>query len=144
MLFRLNILRAVVVDVPMDARYGDEVSNLKISKIVGEFLAKHVRNFAKRIFYNYYLRDMSLASIELPVGILLFCFGSIYGSYHWVHSAGAGLPTPAGTVMLAALPILTGVQFLLGFIGYDVYSVPVRPVHRHIRKPKEKSSGEAA
>ena len=52
MLFRLNTLRAVVVDIPMDAKYGDEVSNLKISKILGEFLYKHIRNFFKRVFYN--------------------------------------------------------------------------------------------
>lgn len=50
MLFRLNTLRAVVVDVPMEAKYGDEVSNLKVSKIIGEFFVKHVRNFCKRIF----------------------------------------------------------------------------------------------
>ncbi len=133
-LFRLNTLRAVVVDVPMDAKYGDEVSNLKISKIVGEFFAKHVRNFSKRIFYNYYLRDMSLASIELPVGLVLLGFGSIYGAYHWILSAQAGIPTPAGTVMLSALPILAGIQLLLGFIGYDVSSVPIRPLHRNIRR----------
>ena len=133
-LFRLNTLRAVVVDVPMDAKYGDEVSNLKVSKIVGEFFVKHVRNFSKRIFYNYYLRDMSLASIELPVGLVLLGFGSIYGGYHWIDSSQAGIPTPAGTVMLSALPILAGIQFLLGFIGYDISTVPFRPVHRNIRK----------
>lgn len=116
MLFRLNLLRAVVVDVPMEAKYGDEVSHLKISKIVGEFFVKHIRNFSKRIFYNYYLRDMSLASIELPVGLMLLGFGSIYGGYHWMHSAQVGLPTPAAdTVMLSALPILAGIQLLLGF-----------------------------
>ena len=32
MLFRLNLQKAVVVDIPMDAKYGDEVSNLKISR----------------------------------------------------------------------------------------------------------------
>src|SRR3546814_3938036 len=57
MLFRLNTLRSVVIDIPMDAHYGDEVSNLKIKKIIGEFLIKHLRNTGKRIFYNYYLRD---------------------------------------------------------------------------------------
>ena len=31
MLFRLNTLRAVVVDVPMQARYGDETSHLRIA-----------------------------------------------------------------------------------------------------------------
>ena len=141
-LFRLNTLRAVVVDVPMAAKYGDEVSNLKIYKIIGEFIVKHVRNFSKRIFYNYYLRDMSVASIELPIGFVLLVFGSIYGGYHWIYSAQSGLPTPAGTVMLSALPILAGIQFMLGFIGYDVSSVPVRPIHRSIGKMRKEVSGE--
>ena len=130
-LFRLNTLRAVVVDVPMDAKYGDEVSNLKISKIIGEFFMKHVRNFSKRIFYNYYLRDMSLASIKLPLGLLFLAFGIIYGIYHWIHSASIGKPTTAGSVMLSALPILTGIQFLLAFVGFDISSVPTRPIHRN-------------
>ena len=130
MLFRLNTLRAVVVDVPMDAKYGDEISNMKISKIIGEFLFKHMRNFFKRIFYNYYLRDISLASIELPLGLLMLLFGFIFGGYHWLESAHTGLQTPAGTVMLAALPILTGLQLVLAFIGYDIASVPKRTLHR--------------
>src|SRR5690606_32052229 len=46
-LFRLNTFRAVVVDVPMDARYGEEVSGLRISRILGEFLFKHLRNLSK-------------------------------------------------------------------------------------------------
>jgi len=37
MLFRLNTLRAVVLDVPMDARYGDETSSLKASRVLVEF-----------------------------------------------------------------------------------------------------------
>lgn len=133
MLFRLNTVRAVVVDVPMDAKYGDEVSNLKISKIIGEFLFKHARNLGKRIFYNYYLRDLSLASIELPLGMLLLVFGTVFGGYHWWQSASQGIATPAGTVMLSALPILMGLQLLLAFIGYDIASVPTRPRHTMLR-----------
>lgn len=131
MLFRLNTLRAVVIDIPMDAKYGDEVSNLKISKIVGEFFVKHVRNFFKRIFYNYFLRDMSLASIELPLGLLFLSFGLVYGGYHWIGSSEAGISTPAGTVMLAALPALMGLQLILAFLSYDIASVPRRPIHPH-------------
>jgi dolichol-phosphate mannosyltransferase len=132
-LFRLNTIRAKVVDVPMDAKYADEVSNMKISKILGEFLVKHARNFLKRIFYNYYLRDLSLASIELPLGVLLLFFGIGFGGYHWLDSARAGVATPAGTVMLAALPILMGLQFVMAFLGYDIASVPRRPRHTTIR-----------
>ncbi|MES2127061.1 MAG: glycosyltransferase family 2 protein [Pseudomonadota bacterium] len=130
MLFRLNTLHAAVVDVPMDAVYGDEVSNLKISKIVTEFLAKHVRNFFKRLFYNYYLRNMSLASIELPLGVGMVVFGTTYGLSHWWQSAHAGVPTPAGTVMLAALPVMMGLQLILAFLAYDIASVPRRPMHK--------------
>jgi len=132
-LFRLNTLRAVVIEVPMSARYGAEVSNLKISRIVGEFLVKHARNFIKRLFYNYYLRDLSLASIELPLGVLLILAGMLFGAYHWIQSARSGVTTPAGTVMLAALPILMGLQFIIAFLGYDISSVPRRPRQKALR-----------
>lgn len=132
-LFRLNILRAVVVDIPIDAKYGDEVSNLSISKIMGEFLIKHIRNFMKRIFYNYYLRDLSLASIELPLGLGLLLAGTSFGAYHWLASAREGVASPAGTVMLAALPILMGLQLVLAFLGYDIASVPRRIRHKSLR-----------
>lgn len=128
MLFRLNTFRAVVVDVPMDARYGDEVSNLKISRIFGEFLFKHTRNFGKRLFYNYFLRDMSIASLELVFGVALFLFGAAFGGWHWWQSASSGVATPAGTVMLAAVPVILGLQFVLAFLGYDIASVPRRPL----------------
>ncbi len=132
MLFRLNTLRAVVVDIPMDAKYGDEVSNLKISKVTGEFFVKHGRNFGKRVFYNYYLRDMSLASIELPIGLFLLLFGLTFGGYHWVVSWRAGVQTPPGTIMLAAVPVIIGLQFVLAFLAHDISSVPRRPLQRKL------------
>ncbi len=135
MLFRLNTLRAVVADVPMDARYGDEVSNLRISKIIGEFMFKHARNFAKRIFYNYYLRDMSLASFELPAGIGLLLFGVVFGGTHWLAAAQSGVPASSGTVMLSAMPVILGVQLLLAFVGHDIASVPTRPIHDKASPP---------
>ena len=131
MLFRLNTIRAVAVDIPMSAIYGDEISNLKVSRVMGEFFVKHVRNFFKRIFYNYYLRDLSLASIELPLGFLLLTFGALFGAYRWRVSFEVGEAATAGTVMIAALPILLGLQFILAFIGNDIAAVPSRP--RHIK-----------
>jgi glycosyltransferase involved in cell wall biosynthesis len=129
MLFRLNTIRAVVIDIPMDARYGSELSNLRVGNIAGEFLTKHVSNLCKRIFYNYFLRDMSVASLELLLGTLMLGFGLIYGSSQWASSLSLGRATPLGTIMLAALPTMLGIQMLLAFLSYDVSSVPRRPIH---------------
>lgn len=128
-LFRLNIVRAVAVDVPMDAVYGEERSSLRISRILGEFLFKHACNLGKRLFYNYFLRDMTVASLQLVFGTLLLAFGLVFGGYHWAHGMAMGTPTSAGTVMLAALPTLAGLQMLLAFIAFDVASQPRRPIH---------------
>jgi dolichol-phosphate mannosyltransferase len=132
MLFRLNTLKAVVLDIPMSAHYGDEVSNLKIRSIVGEFFTKNLRNFFKRIFYNYYLRDVSLASFELPLGVLFSTFGIIFGAVVWYASAKSNIPTPLGTIMLAALPTLLGSQFLLAFFSHDMSTVPKVPIQRRL------------
>jgi glycosyltransferase involved in cell wall biosynthesis len=132
MLFRLNVIRAVVEDIPMDAKYGDEISNLKIHKIFFEFLYRHVINFLRRIFYNYYLRDMSLASFELPVGLMLFAFGAIFGFYNWQLATSGGPATTPGTVMIAALPILGGFQLILAFLAYDIASVPKLVLHTRL------------
>ncbi len=133
MLFRLNTLRAVTVDIPMEAHYADEVSGLKISKIVGEFAFKHLINSFKRVFYNYYLRDLSVASIELPVGISLLTLGISFGGYHWFQSASLGILTPTGTVMIATLSILLGIQFLLAFLAADISAIPTRPISRSLK-----------
>lgn len=129
MLFRLNTLRAVVTDIPMDARYGDETSGLKIGRIIGVFAVRHAVNIGKRIFYNYFLRDLSLASVELVLGTVLLLAGAATGVTLWASSAAEGVTTSAGGVMLAALPMLLGIQLLLGFIAYDIASVPRQPVH---------------
>ena len=134
MLFRLGTLRAAVVDVPMHARYADEVSNLHIRQVVGEFFTKNLRNTFKRIFYNYYLRDMSLASFELPMGVLLLLFGVVFGVSQWIHASSTGTTASSGTVMLAAMPVLVGVQLILAFIGHDVRATPVKAIHMRGRR----------
>ena len=72
---------------------------------------------------------MTVASLELVVGTGLLCFGLVFGIAHWTQSVSTGVPTAPGTVMLAALPALVGLQLLLAFISYDVANVPRRAIH---------------
>jgi len=122
-------MRAVVIDVPMDAKYADETSGLRVSRIVSEFLAKHLRNLGKRVVYNYYLRDLSVASLELVAAAGLLGFGAVFGGWHWWHSAQDGSSTPLGTIMIATISVVSGLQFMLAFLGYDIANIPRRPLH---------------
>ncbi len=132
-LFRLNTIRAVVKEIPMKAVYGDEQSSLRIVKVLREFPRKHLTRFLKRIGYNYFLRDFNVGSIELVSGLLLVVFGILFGGYHWYEHSVLGTPTPTGTVMLAVLPIIIGVQLLLEAIALDVLSLPKEPLQRYLR-----------
>jgi len=134
LLFRLGTVRAVVVDVPMDARYGDEKSNLKVSRVFGEFAFKHLRNLGKRIVYNYYLRDLPAASLELLAGVVLLGFALVFGGWHWWLSASTGQAAATGTVMVAVVTFVSGLQFVLAFLNHDIASVPRRPVHRLLHR----------
>ncbi|MDZ4730817.1 MAG: glycosyltransferase family 2 protein [Xanthomonadales bacterium] len=133
LLFRLNLARAVVTDIPMPARYGNEVSSLRIGRVILPFLLGHTRNLAKRIFYSYFLRDFSIASIQLVAGTLLFLFGLFTGVDAWSASVNTGITASAGTVMLAGLPIILGFQLLLSFLNYDIQNQPTMPLSRLAR-----------
>jgi dolichol-phosphate mannosyltransferase len=115
MLFRIGLLRAKVRDIPMAATYGSEVSGLNPGKQLLPFLLGNLRNFFKRIVYNYFLRDFNIGSLEITFGSALCVFGVVYGVLHW----GVTKPATAGTVMIAALPLLTGILLLVGFINYE-------------------------
>ena len=130
MLFRLNLVRAVVADVPMEARYGSETSNLRISRVLFDFSFKHLRNTCKRLFYNYFLRDLSLASVELLLGALFLLAGGLLGAWFWIQSSASGVTASAGSVMLVALQVIVGLQLLLGFLAHDIAAVPRRTLHR--------------
>jgi glycosyltransferase involved in cell wall biosynthesis len=127
MLFRLNIAGAVVEDVALPARYGDEKSNLKIRKVLVEFPLKYTRNLLKRIFYRYYLREWSIASFELPLGLGLGIFGAWFGLNSFFAAAEAGRATTAGQATIASLAIILGVQLMLSFLAYDIQSEPRIP-----------------
>ena len=128
LLFRLSTVQAVVLDVPMVAVYGDEKSGLNEWRVLPQFLGGNLGNLFKRICYNYFLRGFSIASLELVAGLFLLIFGFVFGILGWIASAETGVPASTGTVMLAALPIILGVQLLLSFLAFDIAATPRRAI----------------
>jgi hypothetical protein len=72
---------------------------------------------------------LNVASVELLLGTTLMGFGVSFGAWTWLQALDRGLPYPLGTIMLAALPTLVGIQLLLAFITYDVANQPWRALH---------------
>ena len=124
MLFRLGIIKALVKDIPMLAKYENEVSSLQISKVALEFPPKYLSRLMKRLFYNYFLRDFNVASIMLLMSTLLINFGIVFGSYHWYLSETAGRDTALGTIMIPTLSVTLGFQMFLHFLQHDIISTP--------------------
>ena len=50
----------------------------------------------------------------------------------WIESASTGDPATAGTVMLSALPFMTGMQLILNFLSYDIAMTPKSAIHPRI------------
>jgi len=142
MLLNLYLLRAVVHDVPMGAVYGDEESNLRVGRIAIPFLMKNLRNAARRFIVHYLIRDFSLATLEALSGLVLLAFGLVAGSIFWFHSYADGRAATAGQVMIAALPILTGIQFVLSAINFDMRNVPTLPRHQLFQQSIPRHSSE--
>jgi len=72
--------------------------------------------------------------MELPLGMLFLFFGAGFGGWNWLHALREGSTTPAGTVMLSALPALMGLQLVLAFLAYDIAAVPRSPLHKKLKK----------
>ena len=132
MLINLNIHNAVVMDRPIPAKYGEEQSSLKITKIIFEFPFKMLRGLLKRIFLKYYLYDFNMASVYFLSGIPMILWGIGFGVYRWLLSITYKVTNTTGTVMLSVLPLILGFELILQAISIDINSTPRR------RNPDEK------
>lgn len=127
LLSRAYLHDAVVRDVPIPARYGDEVSNMSVGRVILSFPPKLLQILIRRVMLKYFVYDFSLVSIYLMVGLPLLLFGLVFGGVNWIQFSRLGAPAPTGTIMLATLPIILGFQLLLSAIGIDIQSVPKNP-----------------
>lgn len=124
LLLELGRLRAVVQDVSIPARYQEEISSLSEWKTLVEFPPKLVRGFFRRVAYQYFLRDFTAVSLFLVTGLAGVLFGLVWGIVKWVQGSLAGMPATTGTVMIAVLPLILGMQLLLQAAVLDIQNVP--------------------
>lgn len=124
MLIRLNVIDARVVDVSTAALYGVETSSLRIRATLWRFPLRLLRRSVWRFIKRHLVNDFGVIAVLAVVGLLFTLFGVVFGAYHWVDSIVSAKPTTAGTVMVAVLPIILGVQMLLQALALEVQGSP--------------------
>jgi len=120
MLISLNMISARCMDIRMAAAYGEERSSMSIWRVLGAFPPRLLRGFVRRVLRRYLLLDFSPVFPLLTVGLLMLIGGTIWGGYHWWLSAITGKIATTGTVMLAVLPVFSGLQMLLQALVLDI------------------------
>ena len=128
LLVQLNVVRAVALDIPIPAKYGDETSSLNPFKALAEFPFKLLAGLFHRIWWRYFVYDINIVTIFLITGSLLFFGGGAFGLYRWSENWGYAHEQSAGTVALAMLPMILGFQMLLQAVVLDMMEAPPAPI----------------
>ena len=124
LLSQLYFQKTSILDIAMPAIYGDEKSNMNLSRMVFVFLGNLSKTFFKRILKSYFLYDFNIGSVYIFFGIPLFIFGIIYGISTWIYSAIEETYAPTGTIMIITLSIILGFQLVLQAIQFDIFNAP--------------------
>jgi len=123
LLIHLNVLSARLLDVPIPARYGEEVSSIRLRRLIPTLLSLLFRGFWRRIFWKYVLWSFSPVALFLFAGLLLTAWGVGFGI--WVIVQTLGIPEAStGTVILSVVPFIIGIQFLIFFLVLDIRESP--------------------
>lgn len=119
LLIHLNTVGAHALDVPIPARYGEEVSGISLPRASVSLLRTLFRGFWRRMLWKYMLWSFSPVALFLLVGLLLCGWGVGLGIWVALRAIGPDVPTTA-TVLLAVGPLLVGINLLVMAALLDV------------------------
>jgi dolichol-phosphate mannosyltransferase len=122
MLIRLNVIDARVVDVDTSTLYGDETSYVSVGRASRSFPPRLARGFAWRFVKRHMVNDFGIIAMLVLIGGMSLVFGVAFGAYHWLESIRTGIAATTGTVMIAVVPLILGVQLLLQALTLEVQS----------------------
>jgi glycosyltransferase involved in cell wall biosynthesis len=134
LLINLNILRVPAVDVPVPARYGREVSGMRLATVGPRIALRLVRGFWTRIWWKYVLQSFSAVALLLFSGLALTLVGAVVGLWILFQTLGPPIAS-AGTVLLCVGPLLSGIHMLLFAMLLDIQESAPPPRVTRPRRP---------
>ena len=122
MLVHLNVVNARVRDVPSRPIYGvGERSGIKLRKVVPRISWLLLKGFFWRLREKYVIRDFHPLVFFYFLGFLMTLVGLALGVFETIRRLG-GHPITAATIVLVALLLISGSQFTLFAMWFDMES----------------------
>jgi hypothetical protein len=122
MLVHLNVWNARVRDFPSRPVYGvGESSGIRLHAVVPRISWLLVKAFFWRLREKYVIRDFHPLVLFYALGILMTTVGIVLGAIEVVLRL-AGNELTVGTVVLIALLLISGTQFALFAMWFDMES----------------------
>jgi glycosyltransferase involved in cell wall biosynthesis len=125
LLINLSIADVPATDVPIPAVYADEVSHIRLRRVIPAITFLLVRGFCKRVVQKYVLRSFSPIALLLFTGLALMLWSIAFGIWVLYHTLGPETAS-TGTVLLCVAPFLVAVQLLLNALSLDIQESPDR------------------
>lgn len=122
-LCHMRMIDARVVDIPIPARYRDEVSTIRIIPTMFRIFKTLWRGFWRRILIKNLLWSFTLIPIFLFLGLMGLTTAGLVGLWAISNSLGENLMS-SGTASFIAILIISSSQFLLTSLILDVISEP--------------------
>jgi glycosyltransferase involved in cell wall biosynthesis len=122
MLVHLNVWNARVRDIPSRPIYGvGEKSGIKVRKVVPRISWLLTKGFFWRMREKYVIRDFHPLVFFYMLGFLMTFLGLALGIFETVLRI-MGNAIPAATIVLVALLLISGSQFVLFGMWFDMES----------------------
>jgi glycosyltransferase involved in cell wall biosynthesis len=125
LLINLSIADVPATDVPIPAVYADEVSAIRLRRVVPAITFLLVKGFFRRVMQKYVLRSFSPIALLLFSGMALMLWSVIFGIWVLYHTLGPETAS-TGTVLLCVAPFLVAVQLLVNALTLDIQESPDR------------------
>lgn len=119
MLVRLNAFGFKTKDITMPSRYGEENSTIRYSPYMVKVSAMLFKSFLWRLKTKYMVMSFHPLVLFYLLSMLLIPFGVVFG-LSMVLAALGGIAIHMNYVLLDALMFLSGMQFLLFAMFFDM------------------------
>ncbi len=132
LLFRCALNNVYFAQMRMKSVYENESSSLKPIQEILRFSFKHFLNFIKRIFYQYFILDFNIGSLDLLGFGIVFFLLILISLKVFIRGILIQIYATPGEANLITILTLISTQLLLGFIYFDSTQKPlIRKIIKH-------------